>query len=144
MITIGFHLGGPEQADSLVFSMLRKAMNVAADARDPNFNDGTRAWINPIFVVPGSLVQLDFEGLKPGHFSRKRRGLAVVVAVPHSVAAGDAVAKFVVDALRKASALAEAVFSRKGIPFSPSEAERIIQAIETSFAQQPPNRRSLH
>jgi len=69
MIAMGNQFGGPEQRGSLVHLMLNKAMNVAADVRDANYNDGIKAWVNPIFILPGSVSKPEFEGYKLGHFS---------------------------------------------------------------------------
>ena len=73
MIAIGNQFGDPEQRGSFIHSMLNKAMNTAVDIRDANYNDGTEAWINPIFILPGSVSKPDFEGYKLGRFSRSRR-----------------------------------------------------------------------
>lgn len=110
--------------------MLNKAMNVAADVRDASSNDGTKAWINPIFILPGSVSKPEFEGYKLGHFSRKQKGLGVMIAVPQPVADGEDIADFVGMSLREAVRLAAAYFAEKGISFSTLKAEKIILAIE--------------
>jgi hypothetical protein len=133
MIAIGNDLGGPEQRGSLIHSMLNKAMNIAADVRDANYNDGTEAWINPIFIVPGSVSKPEFEGYKLGHFSRKHKGLVVMIAVPQSVADREDVADFVGISLRESVRLAAAYFADKNISFSMLKAEKIILAIEAAL-----------
>jgi len=135
MIAIGNQFGGPEQRGSLVHSMLNKAMNVAADVRDANYHDGTEAWINSIFIVPGSVSKPEFEGYKLGHFSRKQKGLVVMISVPQSVADGDGedIADFMGVSLRESVRLAAAYFAEKGISFSPLKAEKIILAIQAAL-----------
>lgn len=133
MIAIGNQFGGPEQRGSLVHSMLNKAMNVAADVRDASYNDGAEAWINPIFILPGSVSKPEFEGYKLGHFSRKQKGLVVMIAVPQPVADGEDIADFVGMSLREAVRLAAAYFAEKGISFSTLKAEKIILAIEAGL-----------
>jgi len=133
MITIGNQFGGAEQRGSLVHSMLNTAMNVAADVRDASYNDGTEAWINPIFILPGSVSKPEFDGFKLGHFSRKQKGVVVMIAVPQRVADGEDIAEFVGISLREAVRLAAAYFAEKGISFSTLKAEKIIMAIEAGL-----------
>ena len=135
MIAIGNQFGGPEQRGSLVHSMLNKAMNVAADTRDANYNDGAEAWINPIFILPRTVSKPDFEGYKLGHFSKKQKGLVVMIAVPQAVADGENLPEFVSISLREAVRLAAAYFAEKGINFSTLKAEKLILAIESGLAE---------
>ena len=135
MIAIGNQFGGPEQRGSLVHSMLNKAMNVAADTRDANYNDGAEAWINPIFILPGTVSKPDFEGYKLGHFSKKQKGLVVMIAVPQAVADGENLPEFVSISLREAVWLAAVYFAEKGISFSTLKAEKLILAIESGLAE---------
>jgi len=115
--------------------MLNKAMNVAADTRDANYNDGAEAWINPIFILPGTVSKPDFEGYKLGHFSKKQKGLVVMIAVPQAVADGENLPEFVSISLREAVRLAAAYFAEKGINFSTLKAEKLILAIESGLAE---------
>lgn len=135
MIAIGNQFGGPEQRGSLVHSMLNKAMNVAADTRDANYNNGAEAWINPIFILPGTVSKPDFEGYKLGYFSKKQKGLVVMIAVPQAVADGEDLAEFVSISLREAVWLAAVYFAEKGISFSTLKAEKLILAIESGLAE---------
>jgi hypothetical protein len=134
MIGIGVQMGGPEQRDSVVKAVLLKAMQTAERVRDPSYKDGTEAWINPIFIVPGSLLQPDFDGMKTGHFSRREKGLVIQVAVPNAVAEGADVERFVVASLRDCVRLAAATFSSKGISFPALKAEKVIRSIERALA----------
>lgn len=135
MIGIGLDFGGPELRDTLVDRMLMAAMNIAERVRDPNYDDGTEAWINPIFIVPGSVSQPDFEGYEYGHFSRKRKGLVIKIAVPRAVARGKGIPEFVSGSLRDAIHMASEFFSAKGISFSSLKAEKIVLAIEAALKE---------
>lgn len=135
MIGIGLDVGGPELRDSLIDRMLMAAMNIAAKVRDPNYDDGTEAWINPIFIVPGSVSQPEFEDYEYGHFSRKQKGLVIQIAVPKAVARGKGIPEFISGSLRDAVHMAAEFFSAKGISFSTLKAEKIILAIEAGLAQ---------
>ncbi len=57
MIGIGIQYGGPEHLDKnwLIRAILGRAMCAASDLRAANYDDGTKALINPIFIVPGSI-----------------------------------------------------------------------------------------
>jgi len=133
MITVGINMGGPEQKGSTIRNALIKAANVAAEVREPSYNSGLDAWINPVFIVPGSIWKPEFDGYILGHFSKKEKGLVVQIAVPQSVADGDGVRQFIGESLREAVRLASAHFSSKGISFSTLKAERIILAIESAL-----------
>lgn len=132
MIGIGVHLGGPEQRGSAIDLGLRSAMNAASLVRADNYDDGTNAWINPIFVVPGSVSKPEFSGFKLGYFSAKKKGLVVVIEVPQAVADGVDIAAFVGSSLRHAVQLASMKFAKKRISFSSLGAEKIIMRIESA------------
>ena len=133
MIAIGIQFGGPEQKDASIDLVLSKAMEIAMQNRDPNYNDGTEAWINPIFIVPGSIWKPEFEGYKLGHFSKKEKGLVVQIEVPQSVVDGEGIKEFIGESLREAVRLAAAHFASKGISYSTLKAEKIILAIEAAL-----------
>lgn len=135
MIAIGNQFGGPEQKGSPIHNALNRAMNVASDTRDPNYNEGEEGWINPIFIVPGSIWKPEFEGFKLGHFSKKEKGLVVQIEVPQSVADGEGIRDFVGSALREAVKLGAKKFSQHGIPFSALKGEKIIRAIEAQLPE---------
>lgn len=135
MITIGNDYGGPELRGTELRKLFDNAGMTAMRVRDANYDDGTEAWINPIYIVPGSIHKPDFEGYELGHFSKKEKGLVVKVAVPQSVAKGKGIAEFIGLSLREAVRLAAAHFASKGISFSTLKAEKIILAIEAELAQ---------
>lgn len=130
MIGIGLQLGGPEQRGSLIKAAIMSAMNAAARNRSENYDDGSEAWINPIFIVPGSLLKPEFSGYKLGYFSAKQKGLVIMIEVPQAIADGTGIPSFVGESLRHAVQLASARFAKKHIHFSTLQAEKIIVAIE--------------
>lgn len=130
MIAIGNQFGGPEQRGAPIHKMLNKAMNVAADTRESDFDGGKEAWINPIYIVPGSVHKPDFEGYKLGHYSAKKKGLVVMIAVPQSVANGLDMQEFIVNSLRDSIRLAADFFASKGVDFDVLKADKIVQTIE--------------
>jgi len=114
MIGIGNHFGGPEQRGAPIHTALNTAMKVAAAKRGDHYKDGSEAWINPIFLVPGSILKPDFEGFKIGHFSKKEKGLVVQIVVPQSVANGEGIPEFISQSLRQAVRLAADFFCAEG------------------------------
>jgi hypothetical protein len=107
VITIGNQFGGPELKGALIQMTLNKAAKIAIVLREKNYNDGAEAWINPIFIVPGSVLNPDFQRQKLGHFSRKQKGLVVMIAVPPTVANGDGIIEFILAELRAEKLIAE-------------------------------------
>ncbi|MEQ1540681.1 MAG: hypothetical protein ABL926_00350 [Novosphingobium sp.] len=133
MIAIGNDFGGPELRGSSIHTALNTAMKIAAAKRDEHYNDGSEPWVNPIFLVPGSILKPDFEGFKIGHFSKKEKGLVVQIVVPQSVADGEGISEFVGRSLRHAVRLAADFFALKGISFPALKAEKIIMEIEAGL-----------
>jgi hypothetical protein len=123
-------MGGPEQRNAPIRSALVNAMRLAAQLRDPDYNDGTDAWINPIFIVPGSIWRPKFDRYELGHFSPKKKGLVVKIAVPQSVADGDGIREFIGSSLRDAVRLAADKFRSKRISFSTIKAMKLVEEIE--------------
>jgi hypothetical protein len=133
MIALGIQLGGPEQSGVPIDVALLTAMRIAKKAREPNYNSGADTWINPIYILPGSIVNPTFEGYKLGHFSRKEKGLVVMIAVPQSVVDGEGIPEFISKSLREAVGMAAAHFKKKSISFSTLKTEKIIRAIEAGL-----------
>jgi hypothetical protein len=134
MITLGIQLGGSTAIDCIMKAKLLMAAQTAARVRDPHFKSCSEGWLNPIFIVPGSVQNPDFEGLKIGHFSKKEKGLVVAIAVPQSVADGKDMSEFIIKSLRQAVGLAAAHFATKDISFSSLKAEKIILAIDAELS----------
>lgn len=135
MILLGAHYKGPEVKGSPVFNAINHAMGVAAKVRNKDYKSGEDAWINAIYLVPGSVSKPKFDGYDIGHFSKKDKGLAIAIAVPQSVAEGEGVSEFIGRSLREAVRLAAAHFASKKISFSTLKAEKIILAIEAELTK---------
>lgn len=135
MIAIGVQMGGPEHQNSAVRRALVVAMDIAEKSRADNYNDGQHAWVNPIYIVPGSVLNPDFEGYEFGHFSKKVMGLVIKIAVPQAVADGEGIGEFIVNSLRDVMRLSEDFFAKKKIEFSISKANGIIYSIGAGLTQ---------
>jgi hypothetical protein len=135
MMTLGIDFGGPGLSREPVGIALIATERIAMRVREVNYDDGTEGWINPIYIVPGSVSQPDFEGYKLGYFSKKKKGLVVQIAVPQSVADGEGIPEFIGTSLREAVRLAASHFATKGMSFSTLKAEKIILAIEDGLAK---------
>src|SRR5262245_3160280 len=130
MIGIGIQMGGPEQKDAPIRSVLTKAMRIADDLRNSNYDDGTEAWINTNFIVPAWIWRTNFGRDELCVFSRKKKRLVVKIAVPQSVADGAGIREFVGSSLRDAVRLAAERFAAKQISFSTIKAMKLVEDIE--------------
>ena len=135
-ITIGVQMGGPEQRGGDVRKALLVAMNAAADARNPTYDDGSEAWVNAIYIVPGSLLKPEFDGYELGHFSKKEKGIVVKIAVPQAVADGSGLIGFILESLHEAVRIAAARYAVKKINFSILRAEMLILKIEAALKRE--------
>ncbi|MBB3352346.1 hypothetical protein FHT70_002268 [Rhizobium sp. BK049] len=133
MIAIGIHTGGPELSNIPLVAVLKKAMTVAKRHRDPSYDSGQEGWVNPVFVLPGSVYKPDFEGFKIGHFSRKEKGVVVTIAVPPSKFDAVSSVDYITQALRESIELASKVFAEKKINFSKERAEGLILEIAATL-----------
>jgi hypothetical protein len=129
MIAMGVNYGGPEHRGSALAETFHRVYRIIDKFRSPAYDDGTEAWINPIFIIPGSITTVEFEGCKIGHFSRKQKGVVVMIAVPHSVAEGRGTVEFIIAALRSAVHLAAEHFHKKGVVFSEAKALKMVDDI---------------
>ncbi|MFL6730311.1 MAG: hypothetical protein ACJ8FF_02050 [Sphingomicrobium sp.] len=135
MIALGADFGGPELKGLPIRTALRSVMNAAARLRSADYNSGAEGWVNPVFIVPGSISpDVGFDGFKLGHYSKKNRGLVVMIAVPAPVAAGPDALDFIDLALRRSVELAAEHFKKKGDPFSFIGANRLIDDVMKSVA----------
>lgn len=133
MITLGIQLKGPELGGSQIEKALLIAAQTAARVRDPDYKSLEEGWINPIYLVPGTVSKPAFDGYDLGHFSKKDKGLAIRIAVPQSVVEGGGVDEFIGTSLRETVRMAAVYFASKGIRFSTLKAEKIILSIEAEL-----------
>src|SRR4051812_2388461 len=87
---------------------------------------GCTPWVNAVFVVPGSLARVDFEGLQFGDYSKKDKGVVVKIAVPEKVLKEGQLTEFVVNALRGANAMAFEFFRQKEEAFPLRDADELV------------------
>jgi hypothetical protein len=122
MISIGAVFHGPELRDSQIDRLIMAASKALKELRDP-LKTGDTPWVNAVFVVSGSLDEVDFEGLEYGDYSKKRKGVVVKIAVPKKVIQANELEKFVVNSLQGANAMAFEFFRQRGEEFPLREAE---------------------
>ncbi len=108
-------------------------MTLSKRHRDPSYDSGEEGWVNPVFVLAGSVRKPDFKGLRIGHFSRKEKGVVVIIAVPTSEFYTASSVDYVVQALRESVNFASKVFAKNGISFSDEKAEELMREIAFSL-----------
>lgn len=135
MIATGEHYRGPEHRNSRIRAALDKVGVAIKQLRQENYADGTKPWVNPIFIVAGSLGAPDFQDTRVGHFGKKEKGLVVEVAVPQSVVDADNLRDPIVQGLRMANAAAFHFFDDKGMVFPLREAEELVNHVEEQLAE---------
>ena len=135
MIALGIQFGGPKDQMNGFDRLLQSVSRKVADLRPKDYNNGRDGWINPIFLVPGSILPPpDFEGFKLGHYSKKERGLVVMIAVPPEIRESSDGRNFIEKSLRESVSLATDHFKKKGDPFSFIGANRVIEEVMKSVA----------
>lgn len=128
MISIGAVFHGPELRDSQIDQLIMAASKALKELRGP-LKTGETPWVNAVFVVSGSLDDVDFEGLEYGDYSKKKKGVVVKIAVPKRALQENDLAKFVVDSLYGANAMAFEFFRQRDEEFPLREAEAWVAAI---------------
>ena len=132
MISIGAVFHGPELRDSQMDRLIMAASKELKELRGP-LKTGETPWVNAVFVVSGSLDDVDFEGLEYGDYSQKRKGVVVKIAVPKKVLQENDLAKFVIDSLFGANAMAFEFFRQRDEEFPLREAEEWVAAISNKL-----------
>jgi hypothetical protein len=84
--------------------------------------------VNVIFQVPGNNITPDFEGVRTGHLSKKKRWLIFQAALPESPPGGDIDADLL-DRLKEAIAEAEAWAKRRKIADDLPALHRIVDKL---------------
>ena len=136
MITIGAHFRGPELSGSVIEQTIREVAKGVVAARG-DWKEGRAPAVNVVFYVPGSLGTFEIPKIEPSRFSRKKKMLLVAVPVPKDVTDAGYAVEFVLDALRKANAIAADVFSRKGSEaFALHQADAIVEKVRDRLAAQ--------
>lgn len=127
MISIGAVYNGPELRGSKINRLIMATSKAVKGSRGTL---GETPWVNAVFVVPGSLGDVDFTDLIYGDYSKKDNAVVVQIPVPQKVAEGtaDQVA-FIIDALRGANAMAFEFFRQRGEEFALKKAEDLVTAV---------------
>jgi hypothetical protein len=119
VITIGAQFGGPELLDAPIRALILAATRAAQRACG-DWVEGAVPAVNPVFYVPGTLdAYAELKQVEAARFSRKQKLLLVAIPVPQEVAAAGGSVDFIIDALRKANAIAAEVFASKGTENGP-------------------------
>ncbi|WP_404478524.1 hypothetical protein [Novosphingobium sp. BL-52-GroH] len=135
MIATGEHYRGPEHRNSRIRAALDKASATINQLRPRNYADGTTPWVNPIFIIAGSLGEPDFEGTRLGHFGKKDKGLVVEISMPQAIINARDLRAPIVKGLRMANAAAFHFFHDKGMDFPLREAEELVSRVEGQLAE---------
>lgn len=124
-ISVGVVSGGPEShsVDDMIAALNREIVT----RREPN-PKRERGHLNVVFHVPGSMLQPEFEGVRTGRFSKKKRTLIVQCAVPSAIP-GDEKA-FLLRAFHEAVDLAEPIFGKAQIAFPASSIRELLDQLE--------------
>jgi hypothetical protein len=128
MISIGAVYHGPELLGSEINRLIIKASTILKELRGP-LKTGEAPWVNVVFVVSGSLADVDFEGLQYGQYSKIGNGVVVMVSVPTRVLRTSDLAKFVIESLQGANAMAFEFFRQKRESFQLREAEQWVELV---------------
>ena len=135
MIFIGAVYGGPEASGSYVDLRIIRLMKAVILLREASCYPASTPEVNVVFHVSGSLSKVDFEGVRHGSFSRKRRLLMVQVAVPDEMVESPSLDSFLIDSLRQANRVAFERFAKKGIDFPLPEADDLVKRVEQALNQ---------
>ena len=127
IISTGAVFHGPELKGSkidLAFMALAKALE--------EFQGPARLGDSPsvvaVFMVPGSLGDCDFEGLRYGSYSRKHSAIVVQIAVPAALVDSSNTVPFFIDALHRVNAMTFEFFTKKKKSFPMREAEDLVDS----------------
>jgi len=140
MIAIGGYFRGPELEGSRIDKLVSATSMAVREARG-DWQEGDVPSVIVLFVVPGSLGEVNFSGQRTTLFSRKKMLLQIEAAVPEVIVqSADTVSAddFVIDALRQASQTAAEHFTKKKAgTFDLAKAEAIIQKTQAILAARP-------
>lgn len=132
MISIGAVYNGPELEGSQISRLI---MATSKSVKELRGTLGQTPWVNAVFVVPGSLGRPDFDDIQYGDYSKKDKAVVVQIPMPNKVAEGTAdQAKFIIDALRGANAMAFEFFRQRDEEFPLREAEALVAKVAERIA----------
>jgi hypothetical protein len=123
MISIGTVYRGPELKGSDIWQSIMTVRKTLMEFRGVL---GESPWVNAVFIVSGSLGTPGFEGLEYGKYSRKDKAVVVQIAVPEEVVKAGNHVTFLLKSLHEANAMAYEFLKQKGVAFSLTDAEGIV------------------
>jgi hypothetical protein len=135
MISIGEHYRGPEHKTSRINAALWQVGESLDRLRSKDYKNGDTPWVNPIFIVGGSLGEPDFDWNRMGYYDKKNKGVVVELAIPSAVAQEKNLRDPIVEALHSANAAAFHFFEEKGLVFPLREAEAMVAQVAADLAE---------
>lgn len=133
MLYVGSVQGGPEIEKTSIDVLISKLIQFAEESRKSISNDW--AALNVVFYISGSIIGVDFEGLRTGKFSKKQKLLMIQVAVPNDIQESE-LKSFLLDSLRGAAEVALPVFQKARIEFDTQGYLRLIDSIEARLCSE--------
>jgi hypothetical protein len=133
MIGVGGVFRGPEIRESQLGKFLFATGKAISNASG-EWKEGDSPAVIVVWVVPGSLGEVNFTGQRTTLFSKKKKLMQIEAEVPKEVVNAGGSVEFVIDALHKAAATAAKTFARKGPEsFDLSKAEVIIEKVRVAL-----------
>lgn len=131
---VGIVTGGPD-AEHSPMEHAASRIGLAIQARRGTSSIGSEASLNVVFHLPGNLSAVDFNGLRSGTFSRKKKLLMIQVAVPEEELEAEDPEHFIFWAMREAVAMAAPAFKKAKIPFSADDHLALVDAVEAEYRE---------
>jgi len=125
---LGAVLGGPEIKESAVYTAMDKILDCAD--RLGRIVDDSVPGIDYVLHIAGSLLRPDYEGVRSGKFSTKRKLLMIQMAVPERMVSSEHVGAFICEMMRQGLVEAKPIFAKAKIPFDADKFSAFIDDIE--------------
>jgi hypothetical protein len=133
MLYIGTVEGGPELSDCKICKRISSLISLAIALRK-EYMDDTSA-LNVVFHISGSILSVDFSGLRTAKFSKKEKMLMIQVAVPKGLKKSE-IDDFLITSLRQAASLAISVFKKAKLDFNDGGYLNLVERIEHEFRKE--------
>jgi hypothetical protein len=138
-LELGDIYGGPEHEHSAMREISHRLYNVKETYHDKIIpaRDGSLA---VVFQYPGSVLEPEFRGIRPGRLSKRQKNLLIQVAVPKEMMGPEVFGKFYVDALEEAVRMGKKYFEKNKIPFSEESHLALVNKLREALGQRLTNR----
>lgn len=130
MLYIGAVKGGPEITISKVGRRISSLLLLTENIRKPNLNE--TGSLNVVFHVSGSIISVDFSGLRTAKFSKKEKMLMIQVAVPEGLE-DSMIDDFLITSLKHSATLAKPVFRKAKLEFDEKKYLQLVDEIAKQF-----------